>query len=322
MNIILKTLAISAAIPLALALGLVASQSPKKLDATRGGLDFTGQRKEIADVGQKSVKMGDGFELRVRDYPNDNGPLLVLVHGSGWHGQQFLNLAAELQQNAHVLVPDLRGHGANPGRRGDVDYIGQLEDDLADLIAANVQPGQKVVVLGHSSGGGLVTRMAGGKHSALLDGTILLAPFLQHDAPTTRPGSGGWAQVLIRRVIGLTMLNAVKITALNHLQVIQFRFPEVVLNGPLGDTATTAYSYRLNTSYAPHRDYLGDIAAMPTFLLVAGADDEAFIADKYQPLMSEVTDKGSYLIVPGVGHLAIVDAPETLAAIREYLGGI
>lgn len=319
---ILKAVVISAAIPLALALGLIASQSPKKLDAISGGLDFSGERVAIAEVGQISVKMRDGFDLRVRDYPNDNGPLLVLVHGSGWHGQQFVNLAAKLVQNAHVLVPDLRGHGAHPGRRGDVDYIGQLEDDLADLIAANVQPGQKVVVLGHSSGGGLVTRMAGGEHGALLDGAILLAPFLQHDAPTTRPGSGDWARIMVRRIIGLSILNTVRITALNHLQVIQFRFPEDVLNGALGDTATTAYSFRLNQSYAPHRDYLEDIAAMPSFLLVVGAQDEAFIADQYQPLMSKVSDKGRYLIVPDVSHLAIVDAPETLVAIRAWLDAV
>lgn len=319
MGTLLKTLAISVLITLALALGLIASQSPKKLGAGSGGLDFSGQREETTDVSQIAVKMRDGFDLHVRDYPNDTGLLLVLVHGSGWHGHQFLNLAGQLQQNAHVLVPDLRGHGANPGRRGDVEYIGQFEDDLADLIAAQVQPGQKVVILGHSSGGGLVVRMAGGEHGALLDGAILLAPFLQYDAPTTRTDSGGWARVLTRRLIGLSMLNMARVTALNHLEVIQFRFPASVLDGSMGDTATTAYSFRLNASYAPRRDYLADIAALPTFLLVTGDEDEAFIADAYQPLMSEVTDNGTYLLVPGITHLGIVDAPETLAAIRAYL---
>jgi alpha-beta hydrolase superfamily lysophospholipase len=31
-----------------------------------------------------------------------------------------------------TYVPDIRGHGGS-GRRGDIDYIGQLDDDLADL---------------------------------------------------------------------------------------------------------------------------------------------------------------------------------------------
>jgi len=30
---------------------------------------------------------------------------------------------------AQVVTPDLRGDGINPDKRGDVDYIGQLDDD-------------------------------------------------------------------------------------------------------------------------------------------------------------------------------------------------
>ncbi|MFT7596923.1 MAG: hypothetical protein ACI8R4_004265, partial [Paracoccaceae bacterium] len=125
-----------------------------------------------------------------------------------------------------------------------------------------------------------------------------------------------------RRIIGLTMLNAVGITALNHLTVITFDMPRVVLDGPLGDTATTAYSYRLNTSYAPRRDYLKDIAALPRFLLVAGQEDEAFVAEGYAPLMQQVTDKGQYLLVPGQGHLGIVDAPKTATALQDFIDAL
>jgi alpha-beta hydrolase superfamily lysophospholipase len=112
-------------------------------------------------------------------------------HGSGWHGMKFHGLAKELATRADVVVPDLRGHGVTPHRRGDIDYINQLEDDLADLIKATAQPSQKVVVLGHSSAGGLVVRFAGGEHCEIIDHAVLLAPFLKHNAPTTRENSGG-----------------------------------------------------------------------------------------------------------------------------------
>ena len=179
-------------------------------------------------------------------------------------------------------------------------------------------PGQKVVMLGHSSGGGLAIRFAGGGHGEKLAGAILLAPFVQYDAPTTRPESGGWARVLTRRLIGLTMLNAVGVRALNALPVIQFRFPASVLDGPLGQTATTAYSYRLNTSFAPRRAWQADIAALPPFLLVVGAQDEAFVAEAFAPTFAAITDRGQYATVDG-GHLAVVDNPGTLARIEAYL---
>lgn len=321
---VLNFLIVSLLITGIVAVGLILSQSPGKLPPG-DGLDFAGilQGQGAAARDLETRRMRDGYDLQLRRYPGPGpeAPLVILLHGSGWHGLQFDTLATALSAEAEILVPDLRGHGTAPGRRGDVDYIGQLEDDIADLIAAEAgaEPGRKIVLGGHSSGGGLVLRMAGGSHGNLLDAAILLTPFMGHDAPTTRRNSGGWAQPLVRRLIGLSMLNAVGIRALNHLTVIQFRMPASVLNGPLGDTATTAYSYRLNTSYAPRRRFREDAAALPPFILIAGAADEAFEAAAYEPTLSEVTGRGDYHLVPEVGHLDIVNAPQTRRILKEFL---
>ncbi|MCA0871303.1 alpha/beta hydrolase [Seohaeicola saemankumensis] len=313
---VLKIAALSGGAVIAVALGLVLSDPPRP-GTGAGGLDFSRSLGRALEAPEPvTVPMRDGYGLQVRDYPGA-GPLVIMVHGSGWNGLQFDGLAPALR--AHVLVPDLRGHGAKPGRRGDVDYIGQFEDDLADLIAAYRLPGQKLVLVGHSSGGGLVVRFAGGPHGEMVDAAVLLAPFLKHDAPVTRPNSGGWARVQVRRLIGLSVLNTLRIRALNHLPVISFNMPDVVLDGPLGDLATTRYSYRLNVSYAPRSDYLRDVAALPPFLLLAGAEDEAFVAEGYTPLMSQETDKGRYIVVPAQSHLSIVDADATRAAITGFL---
>lgn len=318
----LRLVAVSGGITALIPLGLILSQPLKPMAASGPTLDFgkilqVDSQIEVAPPQVENVEMRDGYGLQVRSYSNGDGPLIVLVHGSGWNGLQFSALAPQL--GGTVLVPDLRGHGVQPGRRGDLDYIGQLEDDLADLITAKVAPGQKVVLIGHSSGGGLVVRFAGGTQSALMDGAVLLAPFLHHRAPTMRPNSGGWARPLLRRIIGLSMLNAVGVTAWNHLPVIQFNMPTEVLEGPLGHLATTTYSYRLNQSYAPRSNYLSDIRSLPGFLLLAGAQDEAFVADAYRPLMEAETAKGTYQILADVGHLDLVNAPATLGAIRGYL---
>ncbi|MFT7596992.1 MAG: hypothetical protein ACI8R4_004335, partial [Paracoccaceae bacterium] len=118
-------------------LGLIISDRPSAMANGTGGLDFSAvQGAEIAMPEPRKLAMRDGFDMTVWDYPNDIGPLVVMIHGSGWNGRQFKGLASALQGHARVLVPSLRGHGRSPGRRGDVDYIGQLEDDLKDLIAA------------------------------------------------------------------------------------------------------------------------------------------------------------------------------------------
>jgi alpha-beta hydrolase superfamily lysophospholipase len=265
----------------------------------------------------------DGARLGYRRWDSgaEEAALLVMVHGSGWHGGQFARLAARIAQGGHadVVAPDLRGHGPDPARRGDIEHIGQLEEDLADLVAASRGSAREVVMLGHSSGGGLVVRLAGGAHAAVMDRAILLAPYLGHNAPTTRPDSGGWARPLVRRIIGLTMLDRVGITAFHHLTSVQFLFPSAVLDGPLGDTATRAYSFRLMTSFAPRNDFAADIAGLPPFLLLAGEGDEAFVPTGYAPLMSGISDRGRYELIPGAGHLGIVDHAGTAAAIIDFL---
>lgn len=314
--------ALFVAIPAGIALGLIASQRPvPDLRAEGDGLDFTRLGGPTASVPLRQYTARDRASLGYRrwDSGQAGAPLVVALHGSGWHGAQYAGLGAALaQRGIDVIAPDLRGHGPTPARRGDIDYLGQFEDDIADLIADQAAPGQRVVVLGHSSGGGLAIRLAGGAHGARIDRAILLAPFVQHDAPTARPDSGGWARVLVRRVIGLSMLNAVGIRALNGLTVIQFRFPDSVLDGPLGLTATRAYSYRLNTSYAPRRDWRADVAALPPFLLLAGRADEAFRAEAYEPTFAALTANGTYALTDA-SHLSVVDDPETLTRILRFL---
>ncbi len=301
---------------------LILSQRPKTSPYSQETLDFSviQDTPSVDAPDPKRMKMRDGYMLPVRFYGEaGRGTLLVLLHGSGWHGLQFHALARALADKAHVVVPDLRGHGEAPVRRGDVDHIGQYEEDLADLIDGLRHEGQKVVVAGHSSGGGLVIRMAGGRYRNRMDGAVLLSPFLKYNAPTMRPNSGGWARPLTRRIVGLSMLNMVGIRMFNHLQVIQFAMPETVLNGPLGHTATTSYSHRLNTGFAPRAKYRLDISKLPPFLFVAGRDDEAFIAEAFEGILSAASEMGSYHIVDDVGHLDIVNSSETAKLIRGFL---
>ena len=328
---IIPFLLVSAGITAALPFALILSQYPAKgLVAETGGLDFAriSGNQGTTPARLQTYRARDGAALGVRVYPAQNAPsrqppLMVMVHGSGWHGLQFDALARHIADSglADVVVPDLRGHGPSPIRRGDIDHIGQFEEDLADLIALHVRPGQEVIMLGHSSGGGLVVRFAGGDYGHLLGRAILLAPFLGHDTPTTRKNSGGWAKPLVRRIIGLTMLNAARIRALNGLTVIQFRFPRTVLDGPLGETATRAYSYRLNRSYAPRPGLAEDAARLPDFLLLAGTQDEAFHADMYEPTLGKLTGKGEYVLIRDTGHLDLVDAPATADHIAKWLNG-
>lgn len=114
----------------------------------------------------------DGVRLPYRKFAStleNTSEAIVLLHGSAWHSQQFFKLAPELASVGEVFALDLRGHGPQAERRGDVKYVGQLEDDLADFIQflRADRPNLRVTILGHSSGGGLAIRFAGGKYNDL-----------------------------------------------------------------------------------------------------------------------------------------------------------
>jgi alpha-beta hydrolase superfamily lysophospholipase len=316
-------------VTLAGAAGLILSQPPAQsiVGSDAGGngtgLAFGGLTLPSDPAPLVPFKPYDGSTLHLRHYPSTNpdAPLLVLLHGSGWHGLQYDALGKRLAADglAEVLAPDLRGHGPLTQARGQAEYADQIEDDIADMIAAYARDGQEVILGGMSLGGGTVIRFANGPHRALIQRALLMAPFLYNDAPTTRENSGGWAQPLLRRFIGLTILNRFHITAFNHLTVLQFRFPAHILAGPAGASVTPDYSWTLYYGLVPRADWRADVAALPPFLLIAGAQDEAFFAERYAPVMSDLTANGTYQVLDGVGHLGIVDAPATYNVLRDWL---
>jgi alpha-beta hydrolase superfamily lysophospholipase len=326
---ILQFVAVSIIIYFAIALGLTLSQSPRFVPAeNEEGFDFERMMGEdlsdLRPLQAFTARDGTALAYRVYDSAPPSDRVIILVHGSAWHGMQFHAMARWLSEHGlgTVILPDMRGHGFTPVRRGDVDHIGQMEEDVADLIdhVTHGMPKASVVLGGHSSGGGFVVRFAGGGYGSKADAFILLAPFLKHNAPTTRRDAGGWARPAIRRIIGLSMLNSAHVTALNGLPVIGFAMPRRVMEGRLGHTATTLYSYRLNASFAPRPDYGKDLAAIDRpLLVVAGTKDEAFRAELYEPEISKYTATGTYRVLPGVTHIGVVNDPAAFEAIRAWM---
>jgi len=301
---------------------LIVTGKPDKLTTIRQNLDFKELYFDYSSLPElKSFKARDGKELNYRYYPAKSNKTVILLHGSGWHSRYFLPLAEFISSEnlANVYTPDLRGHGLNPGRRGDVDYIDQLEDDIADFINVikEKNPGTTIILGGHSSGGGLAIRFAGSKYNNQIDGYFLLSPFLKYNAPTVRPNSGGWAKPYTGSIVGLTMLNNVGIRWFNYLTVIEFNMPKEARDG----TETLSYTFRMNTAYAP-RDYKKDLGAIyQPVLVVAGTGDESFYADQFEPVISKYTE-AEVVLLEGVSHMGVVVGEDIRPVIKEWLEGL
>jgi len=125
----------------------------------------------------------DGDNIAVRDWPLP--PVLgirgvvLLVHGLGEHSGRYHPLARRLNSwQFAVRGYDQYGHGESGGARGALPSPDRLVEDLADVIDSTrkrMQPGQPLVVLGHSLGG-LVAATAVARDAIAIEGLVLSSP--------------------------------------------------------------------------------------------------------------------------------------------------
>ena len=187
------------------------------------------------------------------------GRVAIVIHGSsGSSGGTIHALSQALAAHGvETFAVDMRGHGTS-GTRGDIGYVGQLEDDLADFVAVlrKTVPSAPLTLVGHSSGGGFALRVAGSPIQNLFERFVLLAPYLGYDAPSTRPSSGGWANADIPRIIGLMALRGLGITCCEALPVLALAVP------PNSEkTLVSTYTDRLMRNFAVRGDFRRDLAA-------------------------------------------------------------
>ena len=303
-------------------LWLIASPPPP-IAQPKDVFDFTAlgsTRSEIDLPSLRRFAARDGEQLAYRYYDSAADRILIFIHGSSYHGAGYHALASAVSRAgaAKVVLPNLRGHYQSGRRRGDVDYIGQLEDDLADLVAFLRSEGRDgpITLGGHSSGGGLAIRFAGGRHRAEVENFLLLAPIIPR-SPSVRGGTaGGWASLHWRRLYGLLALNAVGIHGFDELSIVEFNKPAKYWDG----TETLAYSYRLNTSYHPRLGYAADIAALGGGTLVlVGANDQAIDADALRAEFAKHDASAQIAVLPDVNHFGIFSDKASLARIVAWL---
>ncbi len=160
----------------------------------------------------------DGLNLAYRDWvPADwtgDGAMMLFVPGSSAHSGEYSAIGSGLaERGVFMRIIDVRGHGLSacrtpacsdpeftdrsvvdngetwPGRLGDSSDSWQISRDLGVHVAAlrSAHPAATLIVGGHSSGGGVVSRWVEGGGSSQADAFALVAPYNHPDQPQVRP---------------------------------------------------------------------------------------------------------------------------------------
>jgi alpha-beta hydrolase superfamily lysophospholipase len=281
------------------------------ISATAGAVDRSNM------PGLERFHARDGTELAYRHYPARapaSGQIAVVIHGSSGSSVGVHALARGLaERGVETYAPDIRGHGGS-GTRGDIVYLGQLEDDMSDFVGEirKTSPTAPLTLLGHSSGGGFALRVAGSPIQNLFVRTVLLAPYLGYDAPTNQPNGGGWASADVPRILGLLALRKIGVDCCEALPTLAFAVPPNSAN-----ILVSVYSDRLMRNFATRGYRLDFAAATKPLTIISGTDDELMLAGKYAEVVRGMTPPVEVELIDGVNHMGVVSDPRAISVVAD-----
>lgn len=272
----------------------------------------------------------DGLRLFGRVYaaPSAGAPVVLCLHGLMRNGRDFADLAARLAAGHRVIVPDVRGRGLSardpdPNHYQIPVYLRDVQTLLAGLGAVRVR------IVGTSMGG-LMAMVLAATQPGLVAGIVLndVGPEVDRAGLERIRGYAGkgapvrnWADAIaqVRATYGgawpgLSDERWEKIVRLSYRENAQGA-PEVDadprISEPLRDTSKAA----------PDLWPLWSALARTPILAIRGADSDILSAATLGRMQREKPDL-RVLSVANRGHAPLLDEPECVAAIDEFLAAI
>lgn len=236
-----------------------------------------------------------------------NGPAMVLIHGYPLDHTIWQPMLPYLEKNLHLIMPDLRGHGASLVSR-DPYEISTLADDLEGLLDHLKVP--KAILVGHSMGGYVALAFAR-THADRLLGLALVASRSLADSPEQKEGRRKSIETIqaqgIQSVVGGMpgRMTSVPEIAGDLRDLISRMQPEGVIQ------ALQAMMNRQDTT-----SILAGLQ-IPV-LVVAGVEDQLIPVTESRQ-MEHLSDQVEYVEMTGVGHVPMLESPQRLASSLNQL---
>jgi pimeloyl-ACP methyl ester carboxylesterase len=279
----------------------------------------------------------DGLQLYARDYPADQSatgapqPTLLCMHGLTRNSRDFEPLAAALAGRYRMVVVDQRGRGLSAYDDNSANY--QPITYVGDMFALIAQLGLKEIVLIGTSMGGLMAMMMAAMQPALFRGLVI-----NDIAPEIEPAGLERIKAYVGRhpahfddwQAAVSSVRDSNGEAFPHYSDEQWlAFTRRLCHS--GSDGKIYYSYdaaiaepMLNTpdSAVPPDLWplFGALKALP-MLTVHGALSD-ILSDRIVSRMQQEHPTMRYSRVDNVGHAPILDEPEALTAIEQFLASL
>ena len=264
------------------------------------------------------IQASDGTPLSYRRYtPAAPRAALLFYHGGGAHSgasYQYLGNGLPAQFATVVYTPDIRGHGASGGPRGDSPSPKQVWEDVTTCLRLirTEYPQLPLFLGGHSSGAGLALNYASQAGHEAVNGYVFLSPQLGVQAHVDRPAlAAPFARV---DASAFAAYGASQGQSHGHDYAVQFNYPAEVLARDPG--LVGAITVNMSLALIPS-DPRGQFAALDRpFGLWIGSEDELFLPDRvlaFADLAESVRANSQSAVIPGARHLSVLlKAHETI----------
>lgn len=256
-----------------------------------------------------------GYRWHVQTF--GQGPVALLLHGTGAATHSWRAFAPLLAQYFTVVAPDLPGHGFTEIPAVDrLSLVGMSQDISALLVALGVQP---QLAIGHSAGAAILLRMA---IDRMIDPKLIV-------------GLNG-AFLPFGGFVGRFFLPLAKMMTLNPFVPRFFAWrgrDPIVVHRLIENTGSSidAEGERLYGTLVGSPDHVAaalhmmanwdlrplvrDLPKLNTRLLLIAATSDRAVPPSVSRRVCELVPNARLQIVEGLGHLAHEEQPETIAKI-------
>lgn len=286
--------------------------------------DATAMERKYGGGESRFVTLADGARIHVRDTGGREGqPVMILLHGSNASLHTWEPLVARLRDEWRIVRLDLPGHGltgATPTGRYDTQEYVATVDQVASALGVD-----KFVLGGNSMGGGVSWRYAVDHPNRVQALVLLDAGGMPPRADDPQPSSnigfrimrsslGRWlgTQITPRPLIAQSLRQSVSNQTIVTEDAIDrywelFRYP--------GNRQATAI--RFARGWDNSRAEALRQVSVPALVLF-GAEDRLINPSAAQSFAERLAND-EVVILPGVGHLPMEEAPDaTVAAMRAF----
>jgi pimeloyl-ACP methyl ester carboxylesterase len=268
----------------------------------------------------------NGLRLNYLEWGDAGALPVVCVHGYTGSAQAFNALARHIGDRAHIIAPDVRGHGESAWSP---EGAYQYKDQAADLAALVDRLELDHFVLIGTSMGGIIAMAYAAQSPARLRGLVI-----NDIGPDPEAGS--------QRITGLVGSRPEDFASLDAAMEYRREASPITAARPLDDQRELAlgvlrelpdgrWGWKMDPAYieqrvrrgAPPRPALWPaLEALTCPTLVVWGTDSDVLSEAQARRMATTLPHGELVTVPGVGHAPTLVEPTALAALDRLFTAV